>query len=292
MIKRYKRIVGKRGIDRARKDHYSKRKPIACGLTIHPGYNCSFGCIYCYITELGFRFGKPKLNKLSKEELALALLYNPNFEIGRTYLAIGSITEPFLPELEDRTIDYISELAKFKNPIQFSTKAWISKNKARQIFNICQWISPLITIITLDLEKAKLLEPGAPPPNKRLRTIQNLARAGMKPFLFLRPLLRGIVGLEECIELIKIALERGAHGVVVGSLRINKRIFERMSGRFELGEIRRRIGGISLSQKEIDCEDIIVELMKEFKGCPIFRRACCASAYCSGLERCYHENLR
>jgi DNA repair photolyase len=293
LIKEYEVIVGKEGIRRARRDHHSRRKPIQCGLTVHPGNDCAYSCVYCYILDMGFKFQRPKPCKLSPEELALALLYNLNFNPGRdgTYIAIGSIIEPFQPELRSLTIRYIKELAKLGNPIQFSSKSHITSGDAHDISSSCNWISPLITILTLEESKAHLLEPLAPAPVKRLDTISHLARAGLKPFLFLRPILPGVVMAEERENLINEAINHGAKGVVLGNLRVSRRIIEAMKKRkLDVSEIIKRSKLIDDKQRPISVSDLEIEIESEFGSrITMFRRSCCASAYSAGLKQCIHK---
>jgi DNA repair photolyase len=293
LIKRYEAIVGREGIRRARLNNHSQRKPIQCGLTIHPGNDCAYSCVYCYIPDMGFKFKKPTPCELSPEELALALLYNKNFLPGRdgTYIAIGSIVEPFQPELKSLTLRYIVELAKVGNPLQFSTKSYLTSADAETISSACSWASPLITILTLDDAKAHALEPLAPKPRERLCTIKNLAGAGLKPFLFLRPVLPGIVTIEEYTKLIDETIRHGANGVVMGNLRVTRRIIEGMKRKgLDISEIVKRARLIDDRQRVIPVLDIQNKIEQQFSNLTkTYRRACCASAYCANLERCIHE---
>jgi len=111
-------------IDRARGNAYSKRRPKPCGLTIHPGIGCALGCLYCYLQDMGL--GKcVELSLLSGEELVVSLLLNPRFVPGRygTFLAFGSICEPFHHEISGKTIEYLDAIDRWLgNPCQISTK--------------------------------------------------------------------------------------------------------------------------------------------------------------------------
>jgi DNA repair photolyase len=289
----YEAEVGKEGTRRARRDRHSRRRPIQCGLTIHPGTDCAYSCVYCYILDMGFKFEKPQPCTLSPKELVLALLYNVNFVPGRegTYIAIGSIIEPFQPELKSLTIKYIVELAKLGNPIQFSTKSLITIDEANTIRSSCNWISPLITILTLEESKAHTLEPMAPTPIERLESINNLAQAGLKPFLFLRPILPGVISSEEYENLISQAISHGAKGIVLGGFRITRRIIETMKKRkVDVSEILRRSRGVDDKQRPIFVSDLQTDIENKFSGrTTIFRRSCCASAYTAGLEQCIHR---
>jgi len=293
LIKRYETIVGSEGIKRARMNHHSRRRPIQCGMTIHPGNDCAYSCVYCYIPDMGFKFKKPKPCELSPEQLALSLLYNKNFIPGRqgTYIAIGSIIEPFQPEIKSLTLSYIADLAKLGNPLQFSTKSYLTSADAKMISLSCNWASPLITIITLDESKAHTLEPLAPKPAERLNTIKNLAIAGLKPFLFLRPLLPGIVTMEEYANLIGQAISHGANGIVMGNFRVTRRIIDAMKRRkLDVSEIVKRARLIDDRQRAISVSDIQNKIERQFANLvKTYRRSCCASAYCANLEHCMHE---
>ena len=295
LIAEYEADVGIQGARRARLDRHSKRRPIQCGLTIHPGTDCAYSCIYCYILDMGFRFEKPQPCRLSPKELALALLYNRNFVPGRngTYLAIGSIIEPFQPELKSLTISYIKELAKLGNPIQFSSKSLITSQEAITISSSCNWISPLLTILTVDDSKARALEPLAPSPAKRLISISNLAQAGLKPFLFLRPLLPGVSTSDDYSNLITEAIRSGAKGVVLGGFRVTRRILKTLKKKkINVSEILRRSRAVDDRQRPIFISDLQTEIEDAFRGrTMIFRRSCCASAYSAGLKQCVHHTI-
>jgi DNA repair photolyase len=295
LVNEYEAAVGKEGARKARRDQHSRRRPIQCGLTIHPGSDCAYSCIYCYILDMGFKFQKPKPSQLKPEELALALLYNPYFVPGRngTYIAIGSVIEPFQPELKSLTLSYIAELAKFGNPIQFSSKSNMTSHDAKAISSSCNWISPLVTILTLDESKARLLEPSAPSPRERLDAIANLADAGLRPFVFLRPVLPGIVTVDENISVIDEAMRCGSFGVVVGNLRVTRRIVDALKRKgFNVSDIERRTKVIDEKQRVVPAQDFrdrIKRLMDD--KATVYMRSCCASASCAGLRRCVHENV-
>ena len=285
---------------RARRDHHSKRKPRHCGLTVHLTVGgCPFRCVYCYTYDMGFD-SNPRPNPLTPEELVYALLSNQHFISGRygTLIAIGSVSEPFI--YPDKAMSYLREMARLGNPIQFSTKSYISKSYANDIAKLGAPINPLVTIITTRLED--LLEPYAPSVDKRLETIENLSSAGLRVCLFLRPIIVG-VNYSEAKEIMLLARESGAQCVIIGSFRITYRIYQLLrSLGLDLSEIERRINikvlnrkpkkqiAVPLTAKE---KNELISLARSLGLVP-FKSACCANSNNAGVicpSICFETNF-
>ncbi|MEM3394204.1 MAG: radical SAM protein, partial [Candidatus Methanomethylicia archaeon] len=92
-------------------------------------------CIYCYIQDMGFNFKRITPYGLNGLELAYALLSNPYYmpTMYGTYLAIGSVTEPFHELVVNKTIEYLRAIEELENPVQFSTKEYIDEETAKKI---------------------------------------------------------------------------------------------------------------------------------------------------------------
>lgn len=228
LLKMIEEKCSKRDLVVASRDHHAMRPPRPCGITIHPGTGCTYECKYCYIYDMGFE-NKLTPYPLNNIQLVYALLSNKWFIPGErgTYLAIGSITEPFHSLIRDRTIEYIEAIYTYLgNPTQFSTKQYIDPGTARKIAEISKGkISPLVTIVSF--KHYEEIEPRAPKPDLRLESIKNLKEAGLKPFIFLRPIIPGITE-HEVAEVLEKASEYGATGVVSGSLRVTKSIIDKL----------------------------------------------------------------
>lgn len=208
-------------------DPHSKRPPRPCGLTVHTGIGCPFKCAYCYIYDMGFKPGITEY-PLTGKQLVYALTLNKYFIPGPngTFIALGSVTEPFHPLTKEKAFEYIEAINKYLgNPVQFSTKMFLTDRDVARLKAIDPFISPLISISTIT--KDKLLEPGAPSVDKRLKTIETLRSHGFTPFLFLRPIIPGVTETEYR-DIIDAASQHGAVGVVTGTLRITRGILEKL----------------------------------------------------------------
>ncbi len=215
-------------IEQAVKDHHARREPIACGMTIHTGIGCRYGCIYCYVPDMGFPM-KPQPYPLNGLQLVYALMTNPYVVPGPygTMLAFGSVTEPFLEETMERAFEYLRATKEFMgNPTQIATKSYLDREASRKFKSSAEdRISVLVTIVTL--RYAGKLEPSAPPPEKRFETIRNLSKLGIHVSLFLRPIIPGVTD-PDMEKIIMAAKEAGAVGVVPGSLRVTPGILRRL----------------------------------------------------------------
>ncbi len=279
--------LSKKEIHEAVHDPHARRRPRPCGLTVHTGIGCPLRCVYCYIYDMGFQ-NNVKQYPLSPEQLVYALASNPYFIPGRngTLIAMGSVTEPFLPQTKDLSVRYIEAITKYLgNPVQFSTKMYIDKRDAWRIADIDPDISPLITIITIK-HRAEL-EPYAPLPELRFKTIENLSEAGLKPILFYRPIIPGIAE-EEYEEILMRARAAGAVGVVAGGLRVTKIILSRL---FEKGvpvkEILQRITRPLRDNEQVPVKVSDLKMRIKDKalslGLIFFPQACMANIYTHGM---------
>ncbi len=272
-----------REVREAERDPHSRRKPIPCGLTIHPAYGCSYDCSYCYIYSMGLPMN-PKPNPLSPKQLLLALSINPYFIPGPygTLLAFGSITEPFInPHISMKTISYMKIIDRFYgNPIQVSTKSILIEDYAGELKSLMQDVSILYSISAL--KNYRYLEPRAPPPEKRLECMGKLIERGLRVYLFLRPLIPG-VSEKEIAPLIERASRLGVSGVIPGSLRVNRDILVRLKKRgVDVNPILFRVRG-NMGEKQVAVDTGYLKRMVYAEasrlGVRVFPSSCAANIH-------------
>ena len=265
----------------AKSDWHSRRKPIGCGLTIHPGIGCPLQCSYCYIYDMGFdRHATPY--SLSGLQLVAALLFNKYFYPTRwgTYLAFGSVTEPFLPSVLPKTFEYLRAVREYLgNPCQVSTKTTINDENVDELARVSgSKLSILVTVTSLS--QYVQLERRAPHPFKRLELVSKLKSKGFKPFIFIRPLLPGLKA-EEVDDIIERAKASGAYGIVVSNLRLSPSIVGRLVKegidvfkhlKIDFSKLKRGFVDVRID----DVQSFIRERALE-KGLIFLKRACCAN---------------
>ncbi len=273
-------------------DSHAHREPRPCGLTVHPGKGCSYGCLYCYIWDMGLP-KKPKPCHLSGLQLAYAIASNPYTLVGRegTFLAFGSITEPFLPEIREKTLEYLKDIRRYLgNPSQFSTKSYLDEEDARLIREADPHVSALVTIPTL--KWAKKLEPKAPSPDLRFKAVRNLLEAGIHTAIFIRPLIPKVS--EDVLDILERAIQVGAKGVVFGTLRVTKNILTRLEA-VGITDLSSRIVRNPKGDRdqvpiyERDIKEVLVRKSREL-NLKVYPSACSANAGAHNLS-CYMCNM-
>jgi len=273
---------------RASRDPHSRRKPRPCGITIHPGHGCVFGCVYCYVPDMGFPSSEVKPYPLNSLELVYALSLNPYVVPERTLAAYGSVTEPLLPKLVDKTLSYIRDVWKWlRLPSQISTKEIISEDIAKKLKDYEPRISILITIISIS--KSKILEPKAPDPLLRLKGAKVASSFGLRVDLFLRPIIPGITD-KEYMDILKLAVSHGVKGVVTGSLRVTQGVIDRLK-KSGIG-INTIVGRLTRSprskgdQVPISTSDIKLRVDEYARrlGMDVMQSACAANVLSHGMS--------
>ena len=287
-------VLPRESVIRATSDYHSRKPPRPCGFTVHSAVGCPFACTYCYLPDMGVNYASARPYGLKGEEMVLALLSNPYFLPGRlgSLIALGSIGEPFADSsTTQKTLEYLAAFSRYLgNPTQFSTKAALGDDVARSLAGIKLPLSPLVTVVTLG--RSAVLEPGAPSPEVRLEVIRRLREQGLKPILFLRPLIPG-VNTEELDDLLSEAKRHGAIGVVVGGFRATASNLLRLArAGLDLSEVKRRLPkqpapGEQVSLDLHDLKQDVVRLARE-KGLIPFLSACCANNFTAFL----YDSLR
>jgi DNA repair photolyase len=167
--------------------------------SINPYRGCEHGCIYCFARPthaylglspgLDFEsklFAKPEAPKLLERELSAAS-YVP-----RT-IAIGTNTDPYQPiEREHQVMRRILEvLERCGHPVGIVTKSALvvrdldilARMAARNLVKVA------LSVTTLDPKLARVMEPRAATPGRRLDALRQLAAAGVPASVMVAPVI-------------------------------------------------------------------------------------------------------
>jgi DNA repair photolyase len=167
--------------------------------SINPYRGCEHGCIYCFARPthaylglspgLDFEsklFAKPDAAKLLERELSA-----PNY-VPRT-IAIGTNTDPYQPiEREHQIMRRILEvLDRFGHPVGIVTKSALilrdidilSRMARRKLVKVA------LSVTTLDGKLARVMEPRAATPARRLEALRQLTAAGVPASVMVAPII-------------------------------------------------------------------------------------------------------
>ncbi|HLY62116.1 MAG TPA: radical SAM protein [Terriglobia bacterium] len=198
----------------------SGRMPFAW--TLNPYRGCEFGCKYCYarysheFMEMwdGLDFERKIFAKINAPELLREELRRARDK--GLPIALGTATDPYQPAEKQFGITrkLLEVFAQFEG-LEFSitTKGTLILRDLDLLRTIAarHKFSVHITVTTMDERLARLLEPKAPPPVKRLEAISELARAGMHVGVNAMPILPGLTDSERSLDqLASSAAQAGA----------------------------------------------------------------------------------
>ncbi len=190
---------------------------------------CEHGCVYCYARPthayhdlspgLDFEsklFAKPNAAQLLSETFA-----KPSYE--PAILAIGTNTDPYQP-IEKRywiTRQILEVMVETRHPVGITTKSDRVAADIAILSELAQLrlIAVAISVTTLERETARLLEPRAPSPAKRLAAVKKLSEAGIHVHVNIAPIVPAITD-HEIETIVHAAAEHGANSVSFIPLRL------------------------------------------------------------------------
>ncbi|MCR5864733.1 PA0069 family radical SAM protein [Aquincola sp. J276] len=192
---------------------------ISFDLSINPYRGCEHGCIYCFARPThsylnlspGLDFETRIIAKVNAAERLREAL------AGRSYrpqaLNIGSATDAYQP-VERRlriTRSVIEVLVEAQHPFSVITK---SAGIERDIDLIApmaaqNMAAAYVSLTTLDPQLARILEPRAAAPHRRLQTIKALTQAGIRVGVSVSPVIP-FINEPEIEQILEAAAEAGA----------------------------------------------------------------------------------
>jgi DNA repair photolyase len=188
--------------------------------SLNPYRGCLHGCHYCYARAthpyLGLNADEDFVTKIvvksNMPEVLRHELRKPSWT--RERVAIGTATDAYQP-CEGRfrlTRQCLEALRDVDTPVSIVTKSTLILRDQDLLTELAQGPGATVyfTITTLDPELWRLIEPGTPPPLKRLQVLQRLHEAGVTSGVFLAPILPGITDTVESLDAVAAAAQ--AHG--------------------------------------------------------------------------------
>ncbi len=197
--------------------------------TINPYRGCEFACKYCYARYthefMEMREGVDFEQKIFVKQHAADLLRQ---ELRRVkpgeQIAIGTATDPYQPAERrfEVTRGILEELARHEGlDLGIITKG----NLILRDLDLLQQIGQKnrlmvnVTITTLNIKLARILEPRAPRPDLRMDTVRQLNQAGIRTGVSCSPVIPGITdSMRNLDALVKATVEAGGKHIFANPL--------------------------------------------------------------------------
>jgi len=189
-----------------------------------PYNNCEFNCMYCHTAARKYDGSKEFSVPVYVKTNAPQVLTHELSSFKRKGIVRMSLsTDPYQPaEKKYRITRQILAILKENGwPFAIGTKSDLVLRDLDLISQASQksWCSIALTVTTLDENLAKLLEPNAPPPKRRLEAIRRLSDAGIEVGVWLIPLIPYVTDSEQNMsQVIEAAVGNGAKFVLTGML--------------------------------------------------------------------------
>ena len=198
---------------------YNRSPDLPFDRSINPYRGCEHGCIYCFARPshawLGLSAGLDFETRLiARPGAARALdaeLRKPGYAVAP--IAIGTNTDPYQPidGTHGITRACLRVLSEFGHPVAVVTKGTLierdidilSDMAARGLARVG------ISVTTLDAGLSRRMEPRAPAPDRRLKTIARLAEAGVPVRVMVSPVVPGLT-CHEVEPILTAARDAGA----------------------------------------------------------------------------------
>jgi len=197
--------------------------------SINPYRGCEHGCIYCFARPshayLGYSPGldfetrliaRPTAPDRLRDELSAR-----RYDVGP--IAIGTNTDPYQPiEKTHRVMrGLLTVLRDFNHPVGVVTKGTLIERDLDILGPMGQagLAKVGVSITTLDPKVSRAMEPRVPGPARRLRIIENLAKAGVPVRVMVSPVVPGLTD-HELEAIVSAARDAGAQAASYILLRL------------------------------------------------------------------------
>ncbi len=167
--------------------------------TINPYRGCEHGCIYCYARPThayldlspGIDFETRLFAKPNAAELLRRALSAPAYQC--TPIALGANTDPYQPIERDWKItrSILEVLHEYRHPCTIVTKSWLVERDIDVLREMAanRLVRVFLSVTTLDRALARVMEPRATAPDRRLATIKRLHEAGIETGVMFAPVI-------------------------------------------------------------------------------------------------------
>jgi DNA repair photolyase len=179
---------------------------VGFAMSVNPYRGCEHGCIYCYARPthewLGFSAGLDFETRILVKQDAPRLLgqalasstWQPQT------LTLSGVTDPYQPAERQLqlTRGCLEMLVAWRNPVVIVTKNALVARDCDLLAQLAavEAVAVFLSVTTLDLRLARVMEPRTSAPSKRLEAISRLAERGVPVGVMVAPIIPGLTDHE------------------------------------------------------------------------------------------------
>jgi len=162
---------------------------------------CTHGCVYCYARFMcRWRKGKEKWGEFVDVKVNAAELIEKESENKIGIVLMSSVSDPYQPiERKYKLTRKVLENLNKNMKLSILTKSDLITRDI-DLFKKFKKHELGITITNLDNSIAKIFEPDAPSPLKRINALKQLKKSGLSTYVFIGPILPFIADIEEVVR--------------------------------------------------------------------------------------------
>lgn len=202
---------------------------ISFDYSINPYRGCEHGCVYCYARPThsylnlspGLDFETRIIAKVNAAERLRETFQRRGYR--PALLNIGAATDAYQPAERQLRItrSVIEVMHAWRHPFSLVTKsAGVERDLDLIAPMAAQHLAAVyVSVTSLDGELARILEPRAAAPHRRLRTIETLARAGVPVGVSVSPMIP-FINEPELERILEAAVAAGARAAFMVVLRL------------------------------------------------------------------------
>ncbi|MCS7207251.1 MAG: radical SAM protein [Dehalococcoidia bacterium] len=205
--------------------------------SLNPYRGCVHSCHYCFARRYhafldlsaGEDFSGIVFVKVNIPQVLRWEVWSPTWR--KEEVVIGTATDPYQP-IEGKyrlTRSCLEVLCQVANPMSLVTKGTMVVRDTDVLADLSRraGCSVCISVPTLDTAIWRRMEPGTPPPQKRLWAVERLAQAGVRAGVLIAPIVPGLTdGPFQLAQVVRAAKEHGASFVGASLLRLQSGVRE------------------------------------------------------------------
>ncbi|HUO17851.1 MAG TPA: radical SAM protein [Verrucomicrobiae bacterium] len=210
-------------------NHCVSKRALPFTWTINPYRGCEFACKYCYARYthefMEMRDGLEFEQKIYVKQHAASLLRNELRRVKKgESIALGTATDPYQPAERryEVTRSILEEFTRHRgHELGIVTKSNMVVRDLDLLREVAKrnQLSIHLTVTTLNVELARILEPRAPRPDLRMEAVHALSEAGLRVGVSCCPVVPGITDHPKDLEaVIRAAADAGADYVFANPL--------------------------------------------------------------------------